>query len=423
MRHKIWIFGLVLMILAYSLSAADVWVIKNARILTVTQGELIGSVLIKDGKIAAVGAEIKVPEGAVVIDGTGRILTPGLIDSHSHLGLGPSGGITEDNESSNPVTPQLRIIDSIHPEGVAPHRWSFKHAVSQGVTTIIARPGSGNVIGGQSAALKLRGGTVDNMVLVFPLDMKMAMGKKGYGAKGQFPVTKMGTVYAVRKAMVDAAEYKKSLDKSTKEKEKDKKNEAQPPKRDLANEAMVQVLERTLPVHVHASPVDDIMSAVRLGDEFNFFKLSIGHGDESYKIADELAKRGVVVVVGPQMIVYDEKGKLINLADYLVKHGVEVNIMSDADVVQQEFLRFQATIAVKYGMDPLEALKAISINPAKLIGLEERIGSIEVGKDADLVLFSGDPFDIQSKVLKVFIDGKLLFDSESDSKHGGSDAN
>jgi imidazolonepropionase-like amidohydrolase len=418
MRRKFWMICVLLIVLACILSAAeDVLVIQNARIMTVTDGELTGSVLIRDGRIAAVGAEIEIPEGAVVIDGTGKILTPGLIDSHSHLGLGPSGGITEDNENSNPVTPQLRIIDSIHPEGVAPHRWSFKHALSQGITTIIARPGSGNVIGGQSAALKLRGGTVDDMVLVFPADMKMAMGKKGYGAKGQFPVTKMGTVYAVRKAMLDAAEYKKSLDKY--EKEKEKNADASSPGRDLANEAMVQVLERKIPVHVHASPVDDIMSAVRLGDEFNFYKLSIGHGDESYKIADELAKRGVVVVVGPQMIVFDENGTLINLADFLVKHGVEINIMTDADVVQQEFLRYQVAIAVKYGLDPLDALKAITINPAKLIGLEDRIGSISMGKDADLVLFDGDPFDIQTQVLKVFIEGKLVFDHAADSLEGG----
>jgi imidazolonepropionase-like amidohydrolase len=151
------------------------------------------------------------------------------------------------------------------------------------------------------------------------------------------------------------------------------------------------------------------MTAVRLGDEFNFYKLSIGHGEESYKIADELAKRGVIVVVGPLMITYDDKGNLINLADFLVKKGVEVNIMTDADVVQQEFLRFQAGIAVKYGMDPAEALKAITINPAKLIGMEGRIGSIEAGKDADLVIFDGDPFDIRSRVLKVYIDGKLVY--------------
>ena len=408
---KIGLLFLIVVLVSFLGAQDDLLVIKNARILTVTKGVIEkGHILIQKGKIFDVGSDIKIPADAEVLDAEGKLITPGLIDSHSHLGLGPSGGVTEDNEGSNPVTPQLRIIDSIHPEGIPPHKHSFQHALSEGVTTIIARPGSGNVIGGQSAALKLLGKTVDDMVLVFPCDMKMAMGRKGYGTKGMMPVTKMGTAYLVRQAMLDAQDYKLSGEKY--EIEKKKNPEKYPPKRDLKNEAMVKVLNRELPVHIHASPVDDIMTAVRLGDEFKFFKLSIGHGDESYKIADELAKRGVVVVVGPQMIVFDDEGNLINLADYLVKHGVEVNIMTDADVVQQEFLRFQAALAVKYGMDPGEALKAITINPARLIGMENHIGSIEKGKDADLVIFDGDPFDIKTRVLQVFINGKLAFHAE-----------
>lgn len=388
--------------------------IKNAKILTVTQGIIEeGTILIENGRITAVGQDLEIPEGFSLIDASGCIVTPGLIDSHSHLGLGPSGGITEDNEMSDPCTPQLRIIDSIHPEGMEPHSHSFQDAVSQGVTTIIARPGSGNVIGGQSAALKLRGKTVDEMILVFPVDMKMAMGRKGYYAgKGVLPVTKMGTAYIVRKAMVEAMDYKQALELHDKKKEQDKK--AKPPARDLKKEAMLMVLNREIPVHIHCSPVDDIMTAVRLADEFDFHKLSLAHAEESYKVADELARRGVIVVVGPRMITFDENDNLINIADYLVKHGVEINIMTDADVVQQEFLRFQAAIAIKYGLDPEEALKAITINPAKLVGMEKRIGSIETGKDADLVIFKGDPFDIQTDVLKVFIDGTIVYELENE---------
>ncbi|MFO7867623.1 MAG: amidohydrolase family protein [Candidatus Aminicenantes bacterium] len=393
-------------------AAASIIAIKNGKIITSNLGVLEkGTIVIKDGKIHAVGPDIRVPDGARVISAENFIITPGLIDSHSHLGLGPSGGVTEDNEMSHPVTPQLRIIDSIHPEGVEPHRFSFRDAVTQGVTTIIARPGSGNVIGGQSAALKLSGKTVDDMILKSPCDMKMAMGKKSYyGSKGIMPVTKMGTAYLVRKAMVEAQEYRKAWERY---REKTKKNPAAaPPPKDLKNEAMMKVLNRELPVHIHASPADDIMTAVRLGDEFDFEMLSIGHGNEAYKVADELAKRDVVVVVGPQMIVFDDDGQLINLADALHKHGVEVNIMTDADVVQQEFLRFQAAIAVKYGMDPLEALKAITINPARLIGMDHRIGSLEAGKDADVVIFDGDPFSLQTSVVKVFINGKEVFSCE-----------
>ena len=386
--------------------------IVNARILTVTKGEIAkGSVLIANGKILEVGADVNVPEGARVIDAAGCVVTPGLVDSHSHLGLGPSGGVTEDNEMSDPVTPQLRVIDSIHPEGIGADKGQFRNALAEGVTTVIARPGSGNVIGGQSAVIKLRGGTVDDMVIVFPADMKMALGRKGgYASKGVMPMTKMGTAYLVRQAMLDAADYRDALARYAKEKAK--KPESVPPARDLKKEAMLKVLEREIPVHIHVSAADDIMTAVRLAGEFKFLRLSLGHAVEAYKVADELAKHGVIVVVGPLMITYDDDGKLVNLADFLVKRGVEINIMTDADVVQEQFLRYQAAIAVKYGMDPAEALKAITINPAKLTGLEKRIGSIEAGKDADLVVFSGDPFDIQSRTLKVMIDGKIVFEAK-----------
>jgi imidazolonepropionase-like amidohydrolase len=392
-------------------AADEVIALTGARILTVTRGEIArGVILIQGTTILDVGAEVKIPPGARVIDVKGTIITPGLIDSHSHLGLGPSGGVTEDNETTDPVTPQLRIVDSIHPEGMGPDKNQFRNALQEGVTTVIARPGSGNVIGGQSAVIKLVGKTVDEMVVLFPADMKMALGQKGsYAAKGQMPMTKMGTAYLVRRAMLEAQEHKEALARYDREKER--RPDAAPPARDLKREAMLKVLNREIPVHIHVSSADDIMTAVRLSDEFSFLRLSLGHAVDSYKVADELAKKGVIVVVGPQMIVYDDEGKLINLADYLVKHGVEVNIMSDADVVQEQYLRYQAAIAIKYGMDPAEALKAITINPARVVGLDKRIGSIEPGKDADLVVFSSDPFDIQSRVLRVIVNGKIAYET------------
>lgn len=398
--------------------ATGVTAVVGARVLTAAGAEYDnGVVLIEGGKIKAVGpaGSVAVPAGAKVVDAAGRVVTPGLVDSHSHLGLGPSGGVTEDNETSNPVTPELRIIDSIHPEGEGPDEGQFRRALAEGVTAVVARPGSGNVIGGQSAVLKLRGGTVDDMVILFPADMKMALGRKGaYAAKGVMPTTKMGAAYLVRKALVEAAEYGEALERYEKQKAKDPK--AAPPARDLGKEALLKVVRREIPVHIHVDSSDDIMTAVRLAEEFKFLRLSLGHAVEAYKVAGELARRGVAVVVGPQMIAYDDGERLVNLAGYLADKGVHVDIMTDADVVQESFLRYQAAIAVKYGLDPRRALEAVTIDPARTMGLEARIGSLEPGKDADLVVFDGDPFDVASKVLTVFIDGRAVYEAGGEKK-------
>ncbi len=392
--------------------------VVGARVLTGTGLEIEqGTVLFEGGKIKAVGkaGEIDVPSGARIIDAAGRVVTPGLVDSHSHLGLGPSGGVTEDNETSGPVTPELRIIDSIHPEGLGPDEFQFRRALAEGVTTVVARPGSGNVIGGQSAVLKLRGGTVDDMVILFPADMKMALGRKGaYAAKGVMPTTKMGAAYLVRKALVEAAEYGEALARYEKAKAKDPK--AAPPPRDLGKEALLKVVRREIPVHIHVDSSDDIMTAVRLAEEFGFLRLSLAHAVESYKVAGELAKRGVIVVVGPQMTAYDDEGRLVNLAGFLSDKGVHVDIMTDADVVQQSFLRYQAAVAVKYGLDPRRALRAVTLDPARTMGLEARIGSLEAGKDADLVVFDGDPFDVATRTLTVFIDGRTVYEAGREPK-------
>ncbi|MBN2265266.1 MAG: amidohydrolase family protein [Candidatus Aminicenantes bacterium] len=394
-------------------SEDGVTAVIGARVLTGSGLEIEnGVVLIEAGRIKAVGkaGEVAVPEGARVVDAAGRVVTPGLVDSHSHLGLGPSGGVTEDNEMSNPVTPELRIIDSIHPEGLGPDEHQFRNALAEGVTTVVARPGSGNVIGGQSAVLKLRGGTVDDMVILFPADMKMALGRKGsYASKGVMPTTKMGAAYLVRKALVEAAEYGQALERYEKAKVKDPK--AAPPPRDLGKEALLKVIRREIPVHIHVHSSDDIMTAARLAEEFGFLRLSLGHATEAYKVAGELARRGIIVVVGPQMTVYDDDERLVNLAGYLNDKAVHVDIMTDADVVQQSFLRYQAAVAVKYGMDPGRALSAITLNPARTMGLESRIGGLEPGKDADLVVFDGDPFDVATKVLTVIIDGRVVYEA------------
>ncbi len=385
-------------------SAPTVYHIKGAEIRTVTRGTLEkGDIILANGKIAEIGERLDTPDGAVVIEAAGCIVTPGLVDSHSHLGTGVTMLKSEENDGSGPSVPHMRILDSMHPEGIVPHAGSYKDAVAEGVTTVISRPGSGNVIGGQSLAIKLTGGTMDDMILKHPADMKMAMGPKRYPGTS----TRMGVAQVVRQAMLEARKYGESWDRFEGKKKTDPA--AHPPERNLTNEAMLKVLKREIPVHIHCSPIADILTAIRLGDEFNFYKLSLAHGDETWRVADELARRGIVVVVGPNIVEYDDQGNLINLPQYLVEHGVEINIMTDTDIVQQEYLRHQAAVAVRHGLDPEEALKAITINPAKLIEAEGRIGSLEAGKDADLVIFDGDPFDFQTSVKKVFINGEPVF--------------
>ncbi len=385
-------------------STKGLYFLRGAEVWTVTRGIIQnGDIVLKDGKIAEVGKNLAVPEDAIVIEASGMIITPGLIDSHSHLGTGVTMLKSEENDGSGPSVPHMRILDSMHPEGIVPHAGSYKDAIAEGVTTVISRPGSGNVIGGQSLAIKLSGRTMDDMILKQPADMKMAMGPKRYPGTS----TRMGVAQVVRQAMMEARKYKESWEKYIGKKKTDP--QARPPERNLTSEAMLKVLNRELPVHIHCSPIADILTAIRLGDEFNFYRLSLAHGDESWRVADELAKRGIVVVVGPNIVEYDDQGNLINLPQYLVEHGVEINIMTDTDIVQQEYLRFQAAVAIRHGLDPLEALKAITINPAKLIEEEGRIGSLEAGKDADLVIFNGDPFDFQTNVVKVFINGEMVY--------------
>ena len=384
--------------------SSGLYFIRGAEIRTVTNGTIKpGDIILRDGKIADIGKSLNLPEGAEVIEAAGMIVTPGLVDSHSHLGTGVTMLKSEENDGSGPSTPHMRILDSMHPEGIVPHAGSYKDAVAEGVTTVISRPGSGNVIGGQSLAIKLSGRTVDDMILRSPADMKMAMGPKRYPTTS----TRMGVANVVRQAMLEARKYKESLEKY--EKSREDNPDALPPERNLTHEAMLKVLDREIPVHIHCSPIADILTAIRLGDEFNFYKLSLAHGDETWRVADELAERGIVVVVGPNIVEYDDKGNMINLPQYLVEHGVEINIMTDTDIVQQEYLRHQAAIAIRHGLDPEAALEAITINPARLIEAEDRIGSLEKGKDADLVIFNGDPFDFQTSVVKTFINGEPVF--------------
>jgi imidazolonepropionase-like amidohydrolase len=384
--------------------------IKGGKIYTVT-GDVIdgGVILIENGKITAVGKDVPIPDGAEVIDATGKVVTPGLIDSHSHLAVfgEPSVWANADgNETSDPITAHIRGIDSLNPQDPA-----IPDVVSAGVTTVYTGPGSANLVGGTGFAMKLRGKTVQEMVIPGTEAMKMALGenpKRVYGeGQRRAPRTRMGNAAVLREALVKAQNY---IDKMERAKSKSDKGEnSNPPDRDLKLEALAKVLKREWTARIHAHRADDIMTAIRIAEEFNLDYV-IEHCTEGYKIADILAEKKVRATVGPLLMA---RGKMeiidTSLANpgILAKAGVKVAIQCDTSS-NTKWLGLHAGLAVKEGMCPVEALKSITINAAEIIGLADRLGSIEVGKDADVVVWNEHPFCTMAVAEKVFIDGKLV---------------
>ena len=384
--------------------------IVNGKIYTITNGIIEeGVILIDGGKIKAVGKDVKVPEGAEVIDAKGKIVTPGLIDAHSHLAVfgEPSVWANADgNETSDPVTPQIRGIDSLNPQDPA-----IPDVVAGGVTTVYTGPGSANIVGGTGFAMKLRGKTAEEMVIPGTEGMKMALGenpKRVYGeSQHKAPKTRMGNASILREALVKAQNY---LDKIAKAKEKSAKGDsATPPERDLKLEALAKVLTGEMVARIHAHRADDILTAIRVLEEFNV-KYVIEHCTEGYKIADILAAKKVSATIGPLLM---SRGKMeiidTSLANpgILAKAGVKVAIQMDTSG-NTKWLGMHAGIAVREGMCPVEGLKAITINPAEILGIADRVGSLEPGKDADVVIWSGHPFCTMTVAEKVFIDGQLV---------------
>ncbi|MDQ2847440.1 MAG: amidohydrolase [Actinomycetota bacterium] len=377
------------------------------------QGEPFdGTVVVTDGVIAALGPDVAVPEDADVIDASGQWVLPGFLDAHTHLGVheeaeGWAGQDT--NEMTDPVTAQVRALDAINPAEIG-----FNDALTGGVTAVCVNPGSGNVIGGLCVAIHTHGRTVDEMVLKSPAGLKSALGenpKRVYGDRKQTPSTRLGTAATLRKAFVDAQNYQA------------KKTEAETgddPKpfdgRDLKLEALVSVLEREIPWRQHSHRADDIATALRVADEFGY-QLVIDHGTEAHLIADLLAAKGIPVLIGP-LFTSRSKVELRNrsLANpgRLAKAGVEISIITDHPVVPIHFLVHQATLAVKEGLDPEVALRAITINPAKVMGVADRVGSLEVGKLGDVVLWSGDPLDVMQRAMRVFIAGDQVYSYQAE---------
>jgi imidazolonepropionase-like amidohydrolase len=393
--------------------------IAGARVVPV-EGEPIdgGTVLFDAGKIVAVGGpDLAVPDGAEVVDAAGKWVLPGFIDAHAHVGLAEEaeGWAGRDvNELTSPVTAYVRALDAINPADQG-----FRDAIEGGVLAVNVNPGSANPIGGQTAAIKCWGRSVDQMVLREPAGLKSALGenpKRVYGEKDKTPSTRLGTAGVIREALVQAANYLARLEAAASSPPADRK----PVDRDLNLEALGRVLRREIPWRQHCHRADDIATAIRLAREFGY-DLVIDHGTEAHLLADLLAADHIPVIIGP-LFTSRSKVELRNrsLANpgKLAAAGVTIAITTDHPVVPLHFLIHQATLAVKEGLDRETALRAVTINPARILGVGHRIGSIEPGKDADLVIWSGDPLDVMSRAERAYLDGREIYGYDYDRQEG-----
>jgi imidazolonepropionase-like amidohydrolase len=360
-----------------------------------------GVVLVEDGAIRALGTDVRVPDGVERVDATGKVVLPGLVDAHTHLGVHEEaeGWAGEDtNEMTDPVTPHVRALDGINPADLG-----FADAVAGGVLTVNVNPGSGNPIGGQTVALRCAGATVDEMVLRGPSGVKSALGenpKRVYGDRKEFPSTRLGTAAAIRDAFVKTGNYLAKRDRG----------DGEPVDRDLRWETLAMVLRREIPWRQHCHRADDIATALRLADEFGY-RLVIDHGTEAAPLADRIAARGVPVLIGP-LLTSRSKVELRNrsLANpgRLAAAGVELGIITDHPVVPIQLLHVQAALAVKEGLDPAAALRAVTLVPARVMGVDDRVGSLLAGKAATLCVWSGDPLDVRSRVEAAWIEGRRV---------------
>ncbi|MFH1573846.1 MAG: amidohydrolase family protein [Acidobacteriota bacterium] len=388
----------------------EILAIRGGTVLPMVQGAIErGVIVVEEGKISQVGRDIPIPGGATVIPGENCWILPGLIAAHSTIGLREEGRPAALDELSSPNAAALMIID-----GVNPFDKSIEHARRAGITTALVASGRGNVIGGQPAVVKTRGRTVTEMTLLSPAGVKFSLGegpKDAFGDKGRLPSTRMGSAFVVRNALIEAGEYRR---KWREYESKEAKDEVTPPKRDLMLEPLAALLDGRLTAFFECYRVDDIMTALRLIDEFKLKALLVGCA-EGFRIPEEIARRGIPVIVGPMGIgpkrMETQEVKIENAA-ILAKAGIKVVIQSDdaLGLGSLEELPLAAALAVKGGLDRSAALRAITLTAAEVLGVADRVGSLEPGKDADMVVFDGDPLDYRTRVIRVLIDGKTVYE-------------
>jgi imidazolonepropionase-like amidohydrolase len=379
-------------------------VIKNAKVLTMAGEDYEnGVILVEDGKIKEIGKGLNIPEEAEVYNAEGKIVMPGMIDAHTHLGVSEEGVGWEGadyNETSDPITPHLRAIDGINPE-----EQGLKDAYSHGITSVMTGPGSANIMGGENLVIKTRGNTVDQMVIKSPVGVKAAFGenpKRVYNEQNKSPKTRMAVAAIMRETLMKAEDYLEKKENAT---EEDK-----PFSRDMKMESVARVLNKEVPLKAHAHRADDIMTILRIAQEFDI-DVTLEHCTEGHKVSEEIADSGFSAIVGPSLTTrakVELKDRTYKTPAVLAEAGVKIALMSDHPVIPVHYLPVYAALAVKSGMERKEALRAITINPAEILGVDDRIGSLAVGKDADMVVFNGDPLAVDTEIETVFIEGERV---------------
>lgn len=383
-------------------------VIKNARIFTMaSENDFLGSIALENKVIKEISKDdlSKKYKNAQVIDAAGQRLTPGLVDPHCHIGVMEEGIQFEGNdtnEKSNPITPELRGLDSIYVKGMA-----FDYTYKCGITTVNTGPGSANVIGGTFTAIKTYGDTVDEMVIKEETCMKMALGenpKRLYGSNGKAPYTRMASAALMREWLFKARDYHNKYQAFV-----NKEEDAKEPAFDMKLHSLMRVFDG-MPVKIHAHRADDIMTAIRISKEFGL-KTTIEHATEAYLIPQQVKDSGYHVIIGPTLGAaskYELVNKSFTSGKVLEDHNITFAIMTDHPVITLDTTLVQAALFVKEGLSEETALKALTINAATLNGINDRVGSLEVGKDADLVIWDGPIFDIMTRPEYVVINGEVV---------------
>lgn len=377
--------------------------IRNAKLYTMGEKDYLdgGDLLVEDGKVKAVGHDLSAP-GAKVVDAKGLYVMPGIVDAHCHIGMWEDGIGQEGNdgnEATSPVTAALRAID-----GINPYDPNWAEALEAGVTTVATGPGSANVIGGQFVAMKTIPGTIESRILKQPLALKTAFGenpKRVYGGQKQTPATRMATAAIFRQAMIDGLTYEQKMQDP---------DAGKRPERNLGKEILADAATGRLLVKAHAHRADDILTAIRLRDEFHL-NMTIEHCTEGYLIPDALKSANIPIIVGP-LLSERSKVELKNLTfkapAVLHRAGIRFAIMTDHPVIPLQYLFLSAALAVREGLPERDALMAITRNAAWTIGLEDRLGSLAPGRDADFALYDGHPLDARVNARQVYVDGKLV---------------